>query len=85
MSKRQKLLNNSRKYATKLFWDTYEGQMVCVYCKNFVSRHMVDGDPLKATVDHVISLTIGGESKYDNLVLSCFHCNQKRAGHNVSK
>lgn len=78
-SPRQKKLDNKRGNARKRFWKRYKGEMECVYCKSPVSRHMVEGDPLKATIDHVIPLSYGGTSKYNNLVLCCYRCNQERS------
>lgn len=85
MSPRQKRFKNLRSRASKTFWKRYTGAMECVYCKNPVCRYMIDGDPFKATIDHVIPLSDGGKSLYNNLVLSCYNCNQKRSEHNVSR
>lgn len=68
-----------RTRAREKFWRRYKGEMYCVYCGCFVSRYMIDGDELKATIDHVIPLAYGGKSDYDNLVLSCLKCNRQRS------
>lgn len=64
--------------ARRKFWKKYKGPMECSYCNNPVSRFMLDGDELLATIDHVIPLASGGTSEYNNLVLACFKCNQGR-------
>lgn len=74
-----KKYKNLRCRARQTFWKKYKGPLNCKYCKNPVSRHMLDGDDLKATIDHIIPLAKGGKSSYNNLVLSCFRCNQNRS------
>lgn len=70
--------DNLRQKARRIFWKKYTGDMFCIYCNAPVSRYMVDGDPLKATIDHVIPLKYNGKSEYNNLVLSCLECNRGR-------
>lgn len=79
MSDNARKNKNLRCRARERFWKKYNGPMICKYCNVPVSRFMLDGDALKATVDHVIPLAKGGKSSYTNLVLSCFACNQKRS------
>lgn len=45
----------------------------CVYCglTHFTSTNFL-------TVDHIIPLTQGGSSGYDNIVPACWECNSKK-------
>lgn len=43
----------------------------CQYCNQDVPRP-------KATYDHVIPRDLGGKTKWDNIVIACFECNQKK-------
>ena len=43
----------------------------CQYCKQPVPRP-------KATYDHVIPREQGGKTKWDNIVIACFECNQNK-------
>lgn len=65
--------------ARRKFWNNYTGPLNCYHCGNPVSRFMIDADPLLATVDHIIPLALGGKSDYNNLVLSCWKCNQLKS------
>ncbi len=79
MTLRQKNFKNKRNKARKKFWKRYKGPMECVYCNNPVAKCMVDGDQFLATIDHVIPLAMGGSNEYNNMVLACFSCNQRRS------
>lgn len=43
----------------------------CQYCSNKVPRH-------KATYDHVVPKSKGGKTVWDNIVIACMPCNQKK-------
>lgn len=43
----------------------------CQYCAEKVPR-------AKATYDHVVPRDAGGKTKWDNIVIACFNCNQKK-------
>ena len=69
---------SKRCHARRKFWKRYKGPMECSYCNNPVSKFMLDGDDLLATIDHVIPLASGGTNEYNNMVLSCYRCNQNK-------
>lgn len=48
--------------------DKYE----CAYCGQSVGRD------LKLTIDHVVPISRGGKSTFENCVTSCFTCNNKK-------
>ncbi len=56
------------RYSKRNIWIRDEG--CCQYCDTFI--------PKEYTVDHVIPRTKGGKTVFDNVVLSCFKCNQKK-------
>jgi len=43
----------------------------CVYCGN--------NNPKKLTIDHVVPKSKGGRDRWENLVTSCYGCNQEKA------
>lgn len=43
----------------------------CQYCGILLTRP-------KATYDHVVPRDLGGKTKWDNIVIACFECNQKK-------
>ena len=43
----------------------------CQYCKRRIPRAV-------ATYDHVIPRGSGGKTKWDNIVIACFECNQRK-------
>jgi 5-methylcytosine-specific restriction endonuclease McrA len=45
----------------------------CQYCGRKVSRD-------EATYDHVVPRARGGITSWDNVVIACFRCNQKKGG-----
>jgi 5-methylcytosine-specific restriction endonuclease McrA len=45
----------------------------CQYCGKKVLR-------MEATYDHVIPRMLGGETRWDNVVIACVLCNQKKGG-----
>jgi 5-methylcytosine-specific restriction endonuclease McrA len=45
----------------------------CQYCHVKVARH-------EATYDHVVPRAHGGKTTWDNIVIACVRCNQKKGG-----
>jgi 5-methylcytosine-specific restriction endonuclease McrA len=45
----------------------------CQYCSRAVSRS-------EATYDHVLPRRLGGKTSWDNIVIACVPCNQKKGG-----
>lgn len=56
-----------------------EGGWFCHYCAKKVQRRFGQGGIDKATIDHVIPKSRGGESKFSNFVLCCLQCNAEKA------
>jgi hypothetical protein len=46
---------------------------LCEYCHASEKWQYV-----KFTVDHVIPVSLGGDSQFGNLALACFHCNRRK-------
>lgn len=45
----------------------------CQYCGDKVSR-------AESTYDHVVPRALGGKTDWDNIVIACVECNQKKGG-----
>jgi 5-methylcytosine-specific restriction endonuclease McrA len=45
----------------------------CQYCGHKVSR-------MEATYDHVIPRRLGGETRWENIVIACLECNRDKGG-----
>lgn len=45
----------------------------CQYCQNQVPRH-------ESTYDHVVPRAQGGQTSWENVVIACVPCNQKKGG-----
>ena len=45
----------------------------CQYCGKYLTRG-------ESTVDHVVPRSLGGETKWDNVVIACPECNRKKGG-----
>jgi len=45
----------------------------CQYCARKLSR-------VEATYDHVIPRMLGGETRWENIVIACLPCNQRKGG-----
>ena len=45
----------------------------CQYCSTNVPRH-------ETTYDHVVPRSQGGHTNWENIVICCVHCNQKKGG-----
>ena len=45
----------------------------CQYCSKKVTRP-------EATYDHVVPRRLGGKTRWDNIVIACLPCNQKKGG-----
>lgn len=46
----------------------------CQYCGIPVSKKTF-------TYDHVVPRTLGGQTRWDNIVIACYECNHQKAGH----
>jgi hypothetical protein len=55
--------------------------LTCVYCKEKVYRNIPLGHFRRATLDHVVSLFLGGSNDVSNLVTCCFRCNLAKSKH----
>lgn len=53
-------------------------QMTCAYCRQPVLLHVDVGHPQKLTLDHVLPIDRGGGHTADNLVPSCWRCNERK-------
>lgn len=53
-------------------------QYTCLYCETRVNN-------ATATMDHVIPLSKGGKTNWENIVTSCGPCNTKKGNHNHMK
>lgn len=62
-------------HTTIRFWQRFNGTMQCSYCMVSVSRTLRPNHPKRATIDHIIPLSLGGSNRKDNLLLSCRGCN----------
>ena len=45
----------------------------CQYCAAKIPR-------MEATYDHVVPRRLGGQTRWDNIVISCYDCNQRKGG-----
>lgn len=60
-------------------WKKLEGQPLrCAYCNISVYRNVPPKAHNRATMDHKVSRYRGGKDSIDNLVVSCYECNQKK-------
>jgi len=61
-------------------WQQERGSLSCHYCgRGPLAIDVGNGDPLVATLDHVIPRSKGGaEFDLNNLVVACFPCNQRK-------
>lgn len=50
----------------------------CAYCSETVSRK-------EFTFDHVLPRSQGGKTDWENIVVACFPCNQKKGGKSLSE
>lgn len=62
---------NSVRFSRRNVWIRDEGR--CQYCGKNVSLATF-------TIDHVIPKSCGGKTSWDNVVVSCYECNQKKGG-----
>jgi len=60
---------NSVRFSRKNVWIRDEGK--CQYCSKNVNVH-------NFTIDHVHPKCYGGKTAWDNVVVSCYECNQKK-------
>ena len=59
-------------------WKKIFGDLRCIYCDKPCRRGGPETAHNKATIDHLTPMYLGGNSKKDNLVLSCYQCNQDK-------
>jgi len=67
--------NKYRSHRLRL-WEAQHGK--CWWCKCDCVLEGSGGDVKQFTVDHIISISVGGTNHWRNLVGSCFKCNNKR-------
>lgn len=71
------------RYRTKdryIFLAERDGGEICFYCKIPLRYKKETEKYKKATFDHVIPKALGGRThSLENLVLSCWPCNEKKA------
>lgn len=51
---------------------------LCHICHTLVSEGLLQGDPLQATLDHVVELADGGSNDLENMKLAHRSCNEER-------
>lgn len=56
-----------------------QGRAKCAYCNGRVSREVPHGNPIFATVDHIIPLAKGGYDGPRNWAVACQRCNEAKA------
>lgn len=66
---KKETFETSRKTSKRILFMRDKGQ--CVYCKCKLKIR-------EATIDHVIPKSKGGDNSWNNLVISCFDCNNKK-------
>lgn len=82
---RTRALNIALKKRKRIVWkrDNY----ICRYCGIDMNGHMIDGKQRlpfsQITVDHIIPRCAGGSDEEENLVTSCFKCNNKKGNTTV--
>ena len=59
--------------------------MRCAYCGYKIFIDADNGDPFKATIDHVVPQAEGGTDITDNLFPSCFACNHAKDDMNLNE
>jgi 5-methylcytosine-specific restriction endonuclease McrA len=59
--------------------------LVCRWCQKVLQRvprgHEGDLKHFHATMDHVVPRSRGGETTFENIVVACHLCNQRRSNH----
>lgn len=58
--------------------------LVCRWCGCAVRRSDGSDRPDNATLDHIIPRRSGGPDAVENLVMSCYRCNQRRGRQSAS-
>jgi 5-methylcytosine-specific restriction endonuclease McrA len=59
------------------FWAKW-GRRGCHYCGRSISRNVFWDADNRATIDHVVPLSLGGRDAQTNLVGACRPCNLKK-------
>ena len=73
MSRRRGCRGNTKR--RKRLWNENPN---CYWCGKLTSMTSKEGSHDFATVDHVVPRSKGGRNYYENTVLSCYDCNQKK-------
>jgi 5-methylcytosine-specific restriction endonuclease McrA len=80
MAQDRTALNNIRSHSYKSekqrLWICQSG--ICYWCKRQCKFQGNGGTKEEFTVDHIISLNVGGTNHWRNLVGSCHQCNNRR-------
>lgn len=63
---------------------------ICQYCgrqlsKGVISTKEKNFKKMKATIDHLVPVSKGGTSSWENCVCSCFECNNKKGNLTISE
>lgn len=79
MSPRRKKHRNRRTYAREKFWKRHKGNVhTCHWCGRFCFRNLPPDNPYKATIEHLVPISKGGDNRLTNLTVSCYSCNTAR-------
>lgn len=73
---------NIGKQARRASWlhhQLAQGRAKCEYCKGRVSREVPHGNPIFATVDHIIPISKGGYDGPRNWRICCQRCNEAKS------
>lgn len=71
------MAGNRRQRRIRQLMEKYEGK--CAYCTAPVERRPVKIEEWRrATIDHDNPLSLGGTWDWENLVLACSRCNQRK-------
>lgn len=79
--------NGDMRYDEGIHWKTLSeriGSMKCCIC----GRECIPGSPdkkLRPTVDHIVSLYVGGSHTWNNVALMCMECNSTKGGKRTLK
>jgi 5-methylcytosine-specific restriction endonuclease McrA len=56
----------------------------CVYCDRKVSESAAPNVPHRATLEHILPVSMGGMTTVNNCAVACFECNQQRGNQRVT-
>ena len=88
LATRMEMIEFSRDFLTKE--KELKGDLVCSYCKkpHLVIEYegMIVPNDIKATIDHIIAISQGGEKKNPkNIKVSCSKCNTKKGNKSLEE